>query len=526
MNAPAPAPAACFSRSYSGARSAFLAACATAGAELRSHRHPLAGPDGAPLFLDEARLGPPDARRILFLASGTHGIEGFCGSGIQTFLLRSGVARRLPAGTALVLVHAVNPYGFAWLRRVNEDNVDLNRNFLDHRESHPENPDYDGLYAALNPECLDEGTLGASLAALRAFESERGSAASYRALSGGQYRHPRGVQYGGREPAWSNRVLRGVWERHAAGAELAVYVDLHSGLGPSGVGLLLQTAPKESVAARLAAALWEGVIRAEPAPGSDAALASGLIGPAFVAACAPAAATGLVLEFGTRDMLQVVLAVQADNWLQHYGTRDSAEGRAIGERMRAAFFLEEDDWKEKVCRRAEEVVERALAGMPAFDVAPRETVAGPRVRPARPADAEVLAGFNLAMARETEGLALDPGTVRTAVSAFLADPARGRWLVVESAGEIAAALMLTYEWSDWRGGFFWWIQNVYVRPSERRRGHYRRLHDQVRSLAARDPEVCGLRLYVEHENAAAQATYCALGMAETHYRVYEELLAR
>ena len=334
------------------------------------------------------------------------------------------------------------------------------------------------------------------------------------------------MQYGGRQPAWSNRVLRGVWEPHAAGAELAVYVDLHSGLGPSGVGLLLQTAPKESVAARLAAALWEGVIRAEPAPGSDAALASGLIGPAFVAACAPAASTGLVLEFGTRDMLQVMLAVQADNWLQHHGRRDSAEGRAISERMRAAFFLEEDDWKEKVCRRAEEVVERALAGMATFDVRPAKTAAEPRVRPARAGDAEVLAGFNLAMARETEGLALDRGTVRAAVAAFLADPARGRWFVVECAGEIAAALMLTYEWSDWRGGFFWWIQNVYVRPSERRRGHYRRLYDHVRTLAARDPQVCGLRLYVEHENTAAQATYRALGMGETHYRVYEELLAR
>jgi ribosomal protein S18 acetylase RimI-like enzyme len=524
MNAPAPAD--CFSRSYAEARSRFLSACAEAGAGLRSHRHALPGPDGAPLYLDEARFGAPGARRVLFVASGTHGIEGFCGSGIQTFLLRSGVAARLAADTALVLVHAVNPYGFAWLRRVNEDNVDLNRNFLDHGGRHPENPDYDGLYAALNPARLDEETLAASLAAIRAFESERGSAASYRALSGGQYRHPRGVQYGGREPAWSNRVLRGIWERHASEAELAVFLDLHSGLGPTGVGLLLQTAPAGSVAAELAASLWEGVIRAEPAPGSDAALASGLIGPAFVAARAPAASTGLVLEFGTRDMVQVVLAVQADNWLQHHGRRDSAEGRAIGERMRAAFFLEEEDWKEKVCRRAEEVVERALARMPDFETTSAAESAAPRVRPARPADAEVLAGFNVAMARETEGLALDPVTVRAAVAAFLTDPARGRWLVVESGGEIEAALMLTFEWSDWRGGFFWWIQNVYVRPAARRRGHYRRLHDHVRSLAAADPEVCGLRLYVEQENRDAQATYRALGMAETHYRVYEQSLPR
>ena len=82
--------------------------------------------------------------------------------------------------------------------------------------------------------------------------------------------------------------------------------------------------------------------------------------------------------------------------------------------------------------------------------------------------------------------------------------------------------MLTLEWSDWRNGMFWWIQSVYVRPEHRRRGHYRRLHEHVRALAARDPGVCGMRLYVEHENRSAQATYRALGMSETAYRLYEQ----
>ncbi len=96
---------------------------------------------------------------MLFLASGTHGVEGLCGSGIQHFLLRDGVAARVPDDVALVLLHAVNPFGFAWLRRVNEDNVDLNRNFLDHAAPHPENADYDGLADAVNPSVRDEGTI-------------------------------------------------------------------------------------------------------------------------------------------------------------------------------------------------------------------------------------------------------------------------------------------------------------------------------------------------------------------------------
>jgi ribosomal protein S18 acetylase RimI-like enzyme len=144
------------------------------------------------------------------------------------------------------------------------------------------------------------------------------------------------------------------------------------------------------------------------------------------------------------------------------------------------------------------------------------------VRPAKPDDLDALVAFNQAMARETEDLALDEATLRAGVAALLADPARGRWFVVESGAEVVAALTLTTEWSDWRNGFFWWIQSVYVRPDRRRRGLYRTLHEHVRRLAEADPDVCGLRLYVERENARAQETYRALGMRETHYRLYEQ----
>ncbi len=143
------------------------------------------------------------------------------------------------------------------------------------------------------------------------------------------------------------------------------------------------------------------------------------------------------------------------------------------------------------------------------------------IRPAGPGDAETLVDFNAAMALETEKLALDRERLARGVAALLADPERGRYWVLEEEGRVAAALMLTTEWSDWRDGFFWWIQSVYVRPESRRRGHYRRLHDHVLSLAQRDASVCGLRLYVERENHSARATYRGLGMSETAYRLYE-----
>jgi hypothetical protein len=355
-----------FSASYGDARRSFLERCAASGARITSHAHPLPGPDGATLHLDEARFGRDDARRVLFVASGTHGVEGYCGSGIQSFLLDDGLASRLPRDVALVLVHAVNPWGFAWTRRVNEDNVDLNRNFLDHDAPHPENPDYDRLYDVLNLSTLDPAAIADGMAQLKRFEEEHGWSAMYRALSGGQYRHPRGVQFGGTTPTWSNRTLRALWQRHAGDAEVAALVDLHSGLGPRAFGMLLQTAPEGSLADQLARACWPDVIRAEPVEGTDAAMVSGLIGPAFVAALPDAAAVGLVLEFGTRELAEVMQAVQADHWLDAHGTRDSDLGRAIARRMRDAFFLDEIDWQEAICARAREVVDRALDGVRGF----------------------------------------------------------------------------------------------------------------------------------------------------------------
>lgn len=145
-----------------------------------------------------------------------------------------------------------------------------------------------------------------------------------------------------------------------------------------------------------------------------------------------------------------------------------------------------------------------------------------RIRAARATDCALLVEFAIAMARETEGQELDRATVERGVAALLADPGKGRTFLLDEGGVPVATLTLTTEWSDWRDGWFWWIQSVYVAPASRGRGHYRRLHEHVRALAAAQPDVYGLRLYVERENTGAQATYRALGMHETHYRLFEE----
>ena len=125
------------------------------------------------------------------------------------------------------------------------------------------------------------------------------------------------------------------------------------------------------------------------------------------------------------------------------------------------------------------------------------------------------------MALETEDMALDPATVGPGVEAVLADSSLGFYLVAEIDGHPAGQLMVTYEWSDWRNGLWWWIQSVYVRPEYRRRGVYSALHRHVADEARASGGVCGLRLYVEQENTTAQQVYRSLEMYPTRYHMYE-----
>ena len=150
---------------------------------------------------------------------------------------------------------------------------------------------------------------------------------------------------------------------------------------------------------------------------------------------------------------------------------------------------------------------------------------GLETRLAVPGDATALAGFNRAMALETESRVLDMEHLLPGVEAVLRNPLHGFYVVEDAGREVAGALLVTFEWSDWRNGRFWWIQSVYVRPRYRRRGVYRRLHEFVRERARAEGGVVGLRLYVERDNVNAHRTYEALGMDETPYRMYEELLS-
>ena len=145
----------------------------------------------------------------------------------------------------------------------------------------------------------------------------------------------------------------------------------------------------------------------------------------------------------------------------------------------------------------------------------------PQVRAATRADIDTLVDYNAAMAWETERKTLDRDTLARGIAAVFDDPRRGFYLVAERLGEPAGALLVTYEWSDWRCGDWWWIQSVYVREAHRRSGVFKRLYASVEDRARSTAGVVGLRLYVEWENERAQRTYEALGMAQAHYHMFQ-----
>ncbi|MBE9558860.1 MAG: M14 family metallopeptidase [Proteobacteria bacterium] len=351
-----------FSNDYRTARGRFMVACKTARLRVESFECPHPGRDGEPVYTDVAVLGPDNTRAALMLTSGTHGVEGFCGSAIQTGLILEGLAARMPPDLRIVMVHAVNPYGFAHLRRVNEDNIDLNRNFIDHDAAPPANPAYDELADIIAPTAHWRLATGASLARLLMHRMIHGTAKLQAAITGGQYNHPDGLFYGGRAPAWSNKTFRQIVRRRIVGAERAALLDIHTGLGPHGQGEIISSDMPGSPAHARAQAWWGERVKTTKAGESVSADLSGTLKNAFYEALPRAEATAGTLEFGTLPALQILHAMQAENWLHNNGGNHRSATQIISA-MRHAFYPDSDTWKTRVWNQGCEAVEQAMAGL-------------------------------------------------------------------------------------------------------------------------------------------------------------------
>lgn len=358
--------AACFAPDYAAARARFTLACDKQGTTVRTYINPSHGPAGEELATDVAWFGRKDAEAVMVLSSATHGVEGFCGSGAMIDWLRSGGPAQLPDDTAAVLVHALNPYGFAWLRRTTEENVDLNRNGLDFDEPLPSNDGYAELRGAFCPPSLEGPPFEAATAALDAYRQRYGNSALSRARTAGQYIDPDGIHYGGASPTWPRLTLEEIIQDLGLNARKQVAViDFHTGLGPYGYGEpICGSRPGEPGQGRARA--WYGPSMTEPMLGtSTSEVIPGLTQYVWLRQIGPDAMTFIALEFGTSPQAEVDDAVVAENWLWARGDPawDNPAAQSIRAELRRVYHPDRDDWKEAVLDRSRQVIRQTLRGL-------------------------------------------------------------------------------------------------------------------------------------------------------------------
>jgi len=351
-----------FSGDYFEARRRFLAAANACGARVVSWRHPFAkGPGREDLFIDVATLGSDTATKGLLVISGTHGVEGYAGSAIQTGWLAEG--QPVASDLRVVLVHALNPYGFAWNRRVTEDNVDLNRNFVDRTQSLPANTDYDLLADAIAPATLDDESLDAASRALRNYAKDHGAFAMQETISKGQYTRRDGLYYGGTTEQWSAGTLRAILKANFTGCGHIAVIDIHSGLGNYGDAELISEDPVDAPSYLRARSWWGDSVASTRSGESLSAQVYGSLDSAMPGMLAPANTTMICLEYGTFSTLEVFQALRADNWLHAVGNPEGTDAQPIKAQIRRAFYPDQDDWKDKVWTRGRDVIAQAIRGL-------------------------------------------------------------------------------------------------------------------------------------------------------------------
>ena len=351
-----------FAQSYAEAREKFVNAANACGARQFRHVHPSErGAEGEELSMDFAFVGNPGARGLLLLISATHGVEGFCGSGCQVALLHDDDFLRTVerSRVEVLMLHALNPYGFSHLRRVNEDNADLNRNFLDFSAPLPVNSAYAEIHSLLLPPAWpppadNEAKLGAWIAA-------NGERAYQAAVSGGQYQFADGMFYGGAAPAWSNLALHAVLREHAATRERLGWIDFHTGLGPRGHGEKIYAGVDSATDIARTRSWWGADVTSFFDGSSTSAPSTGINGATARDECPNVDFAGIALEYGTYPLDEVLQSFRAEHWLHNHPEAPIEQHKKIKRHLRDVFYVDADDWKQMVCTQAHDACMKAVA---------------------------------------------------------------------------------------------------------------------------------------------------------------------
>ena len=352
-----------FSQSYAQARGKFLHAADAAGLPVESHPHPLPGRDGETLAMDVVREGPVDAQSLLIVSSACHGVEGYCGSGVQVHALQDSAWREAArtSKVAVLYIHALNPYGFSHVRRVTHENVDLNRNFQDYSQPLPVNEAYREVEPLLLPEVWPPNA--ANQQATADYIAQHGMTGLQAAVTRGQHQYPDGMFFGGAGPTWSNLTLRKVLQQHARQTQRLAWIDLHTGLGPSGVGERIFACADDAAAFVRARAWWGSKITSIYDGSSTSAFLTGLMWMAAYQECPQAEYTGLALEYGTQPMDKVMMALRAEHWLHNHPQASADLKAQIKQDLMEAFYTDTDEWRTQILAQAQEAMHQAVQGL-------------------------------------------------------------------------------------------------------------------------------------------------------------------
>ncbi len=317
-------------------------------------------PDGTLLTTDSAWIGGQAATRVLVIIGGTHGIEGFAGTAVICDLLAGLAHRHLPEGLAVLCVHALNPWGYAWHRRCDADGVDLNRNCIDFDQPLPENPGY----AELRPWLFEPDSQRRERA-FQAYIDTHGQTAFEVAVSGGQYHDPTGPFYGGGRPSHGRRVVESLIADYRLGERQLGVIDVHTGLGTWGYGEIICDHPPGSDGAATAQR-WYGDKCTLPALGTSSSVPkTGLLDYAWHAIM-PAGSCYTTLEYGTYETRELFDVLLADHrfWAEHGAAAAShPERAALVEHMQAHFCPDNPEWRRQVLLQARDTIRQAMEGL-------------------------------------------------------------------------------------------------------------------------------------------------------------------
>jgi hypothetical protein len=358
------AAATAFPPDYASARDRFRAAAKRLSWALDAYPIPGTGPAGEDLTIDAAVSPDADAERVLVVSSGLHGAEGPFGSAVQLALMSAWAdGERPPAGLRYVFLHALNPWGYAWGRRVDADNVDPNRNFLLDGEAYHGSPDaYQHFEALLNPKTspgpIDTFVPRAWLAVLRF-----GVPALRQALAGGQYDYPKGLFFGGHRPTATHLAMRDCLRGWVGPAADVVHLDFHTGLGRWGTFKLLLDAPvSDSQRDRMDRWFGPGT-HEEDDPRKTSYLPRGGFGPWCVAQKFAPEYLYMVAEFGTHGNIPMLAGLRQENRAVHWGRPADKYAERAKARLRELFCPPSPPWRAKVLSQGVELVRRAAAGL-------------------------------------------------------------------------------------------------------------------------------------------------------------------